>query len=67
MDTSVAKRLKLEVRKFERLIPTFVDVAVEKLGGGFLTSILIGLMSLLSLINSHFGSLDIGISASVSA
>ena len=35
MDTSVAKRLKLEVRKFERLIPTFVDVAVEKLGGGF--------------------------------
>ena len=43
--TSVAKGLKLKVRKFWGLIPTFVEVTGEKLvgggGGGFLpTSIL---------------------------
>ena len=34
--TSVAKVLKLKIRKFWRLIPTFVEVTGEKLvGGGF--------------------------------
>ena len=32
--TSVAKRLKLKVRKFWGLIPTFVEVTREKLVGG---------------------------------
>ena len=32
--TSVAKRLKLKVRKFWRLIPTFLEVIGEKLVGG---------------------------------
>ena len=32
--TSVAKGLKLKVRKFWGLIPTFVEVAGEKLVGG---------------------------------
>ena len=32
--TSVAKGLKLQVRKFWRLIPTFVEVTGEKLVGG---------------------------------
>ena len=32
--TSVAKGLKLKVRKFWKLIPTFVEVAWEKLVGG---------------------------------
>ena len=37
-DTSVAKELKLKVRKFRGLIPTFVEVTEEKLvGGTFLT------------------------------
>ena len=31
--TSVAKRLKLKVRKFKGLIPTFVEVTGEKLVG----------------------------------
>ena len=33
-DTSVAKRLKLKVRKFWGLNPTFVEVSGEKLVGG---------------------------------
>ena len=33
--TSVTKDLKLKVRKFWRLIPTFVEVTWEKLVGGF--------------------------------
>ena len=33
--TSVAKGLKLKVRKFWGLIPTFVEVTGEKLVGGF--------------------------------
>ena len=32
--TNVAKGLKLKVKKFRRLIPTFVEVAGEKLVGG---------------------------------
>ena len=32
--TSVAKRLKLKVRKFWELIPTFVEITGEKLVGG---------------------------------
>ena len=37
---SVAKRLKLKVRKCWGLIPTFVEVAWEKLVGGLLVSLL---------------------------
>ena len=32
--TSVAKRIKLKVRKFLGLIPTFVEITGEKLVGG---------------------------------
>ena len=32
--TSVAKGLKLKVRKLWKLIPTFVELAWERLGGG---------------------------------
>ena len=35
--TSMAKRLKLKVRKFWGLIPTFVEVTGEKLVGGHFT------------------------------
>ena len=39
--TSVAKGLKLKVKEFYRLIPTFVEVTGEKLvGGGGLPPIL---------------------------
>ena len=39
--TSVAKWLKVKTRKFSLLIPTFVEVTVEKLvGGAFLHPIL---------------------------
>ena len=34
--TSVAKGLKLKVRKFQGLIPTFVDVTRENLVGGLI-------------------------------
>ena len=36
--TCVAKGLKLKVRKFHRLIPTFVEVAGEKLVGSLFFS-----------------------------
>ena len=32
--SSVAKRLKLKVRKFLGLVPTFLQVTVEKMVGG---------------------------------
>ena len=38
--TCVAKGLKLKVRKFHRLIPTFVEVAGEKLVGSLFSLIL---------------------------
>ena len=38
--TCVAKGLKLKVRKFHRLIPTFVEVTVEKLVGSLFSLIL---------------------------
>ena len=37
--TSVAKKLKLKVRKFPGLIPTFVEVTVEKLIRGLFASL----------------------------
>ena len=46
--TSVRKWLKLQARKFWRLIPTFVEVTGEKLIGGLFTSILNGIKLTLS-------------------
>ena len=44
--TSVAKGLKLKVRKFWGLIPTFLEVTGEKLVGGAFLKIAISLTSL---------------------
>ena len=44
--TSVAKRLKLKVRKFWGLIPTFLEVTGEKLVGETFLKIAISLTSL---------------------
>ena len=55
--TSVAKGLKLKVRKFWWLIPTFVEVTGEKLvGWAFFTPIILNIVKIQALLHASFNS-----------
>ena len=52
--TSVAKGLKLKVRKFWRLFPMFVEVAEEKLVGGLYAPYILSRVKKSKLFNEQF-------------
>ena len=52
--TSVAKGLKLKVRKFWRLFPMFVEVTEEKLAGGLSSPHILSRVKKSKLFNEHF-------------